>query len=319
MHCNRAIVLLLAALAIAAAGAGYKPAYTADGKLMFPADYRQWQYVSSGVGMSYQAPGATPPRTPGFSNIFVQPWAYREFEKTGRWPDKTIFVLEAYRSGTHASINKQGYFQDSFSGIEAEVKDPAHSPDVWSYYNFGTGTSAATAFAKDSCWECHEKNAAVEHSFSQFYPRLLDVALAKNTIKPGVYIAPNVSRIRELIVAKGWDAAETALQEAKRREPEASIFDEASLNALGYQLIAAKHPDAAVKVMQRVTRDYPDSINALDSLADAFAAAGRSDQAIETSRTLLARVEKTPPNPLTEALAKAAKERIAKLTPSAKD
>jgi len=312
------IVFTLSALALligaAARDTDYKPQYGADGKLLIPSGYRQWQYVSSGVGMSYNAPTATPPRSPGFSNIFVQPWAYREYKATGKWPEKTMFVLEAYSSATNAAPNRQGYFQDSFAALEAEVKDSSHSPDVWSYYNFGTGPGPAAAFAKNQCWQCHEDHAAVEHSFTQFYPELLEVALAKQTLKAGIYIPPNVKRIRELIVSSGWPAAEQALAQAKEKAPDAAIFTEAALNGLGYQLIGAKHPAEAVKVMQRVTRDYPSSLNALDSLADAYDAAGDKQLAVETSKTLIARAEKeTPQTPLIAALKKSAEDRIARL------
>jgi hypothetical protein len=29
-----------------------------------------------------------------FTNVFVPQWAYREFVATGKWPDKTIFLVE---------------------------------------------------------------------------------------------------------------------------------------------------------------------------------------------------------------------------------
>jgi len=40
--------------------------------------------------------------------------------------------------------------------------------------------------SKNDCWKCHDQNAAVEHSFVQFYPELLKIARAKSTLKPGV-------------------------------------------------------------------------------------------------------------------------------------
>jgi len=310
-----AAVLLVAVLLAAATDHDYRPQYTKDGQLIFPADYRQWQFVSSGLGMSYSASRPGAPRAPGFSNIFVQPWAYRTFKASGKWPDKTIFILEAYRSGTHASINKQGYFQDSFNGIEAEVKDSEHSPDVWSYYNLGSNPTSAAALPKNACWECHDKNAAVEHSFTQFYPELLDVALQKKTVKEGIYIAPSLNRLRDLIVTKGWGEGERALEEAKRHDAEASILDEASLNALGYQLIAAKRGGDAVKVMERATREHPDSLNAMDSLADALVVAGEKERALEVSQTILKKVEGEH-TALGDALAKASKERMAVLSAS---
>src|SRR5436853_3971925 len=82
-----------------------KPRYTADGKLLRPADYREWVFLSSGLGMNYgpSAAGASAP--PAFTNVFVQPEAYRAFQQSGRWPEGTILMLEIYNSVTHGSIN----------------------------------------------------------------------------------------------------------------------------------------------------------------------------------------------------------------------
>src|ERR1700761_4861320 len=94
------IILCIAAslslLALVNAPAAETPdpviAYSADGQLKFPVDYRQWVFLSSGVGMTYGPVGdAGGPAPPMFDNVFVNPEAYRSFLKTGRWPDKSIF------------------------------------------------------------------------------------------------------------------------------------------------------------------------------------------------------------------------------------
>jgi hypothetical protein len=69
-----------------------------------------------------------------------------------------------------------------------EVKDEKRFADKWAYFNFdGVEKEAgATTPSQNACWKCHEQNAAVEHSFVQFYPELLKVAREKGTIKAGV-------------------------------------------------------------------------------------------------------------------------------------
>ncbi len=74
------------------------PKFTSDGKLEFPADYREWIYLSSGLGMNYSRGSNEGP--PSFDNVFVHPTAYREFMKTGHWPDLTMFILEVRRSAS---------------------------------------------------------------------------------------------------------------------------------------------------------------------------------------------------------------------------
>jgi len=161
------------------------PQFTADGKLVRPAGYRKWVYVSSGYGMSYsQSPGGMQM----FTNVFVSPSAYDSFVANGKWPDKTMFVLEVYGSTSRGSINKHGSYQTDLSGLDVEVKDQARFPDKWAYFNFSEMATSASADtpSKNDCWKCHEQNAAVEHSFVQFYPELLKIARAKGTIKAGV-------------------------------------------------------------------------------------------------------------------------------------
>jgi hypothetical protein len=162
---------------------GDGPRYTGTA-LVRPADYREWIFLSSGLGMTYEPPSANP-RPPTFGNVFVNPSSYRSFMQTGKWPDKTIFVLEFRNSDSEASINRSGRFQTSLAAVEAEVKD-SRFPDGWAFFNL-RGDSAEPMSAADSapCIDCHTKNTAVERTFVQFYPTLLDVARRMKTLKPG--------------------------------------------------------------------------------------------------------------------------------------
>ena len=74
--------------------------------------------------------------------------------------------------------------------IEAEVKD-ARFPDGWAFYAFGQAgalrdaTAPLAGEAAASCVECHTKHTAVERTFVQFYPTLLEIARQKRTLNPG--------------------------------------------------------------------------------------------------------------------------------------
>jgi hypothetical protein len=92
-------------------------------------------------------------------------------------------------SGSDASINKTGRFQTSLASLEVEVKDIARfPPDGWAFFAFGAGEKAtltAPPLAKTSdCYECHTKHTAVDNTFVQFYPTLLEVARQKGR-QPG--------------------------------------------------------------------------------------------------------------------------------------
>jgi Cytochrome P460 len=182
-----ASLLFLATANKSRADATSGPQFTADGKLHRPEGYRRWVYVSSGYAMSYSQ---TPDSMQMFTNVFVTPPAYDYYLANGKWPDKTMFVLEVYGSASRGSINKSGKYQDDFVGLEAEVKDEARFPDKWAYFEFGTdrATASADTPSQNVCWKCHEQNAAVEHSFVQFYPELLKIAREKGTLKPSVHL-----------------------------------------------------------------------------------------------------------------------------------
>jgi hypothetical protein len=162
----------------------HTPQYTPDGQLVFPSNYREWVYLSSGLGMTYTGPMGED--DPMFTNVFVTPEAYRAFTVTGKWPDKTVFVVEERGSSRKGSINKGGHYQSEFMGLGVEVKDESRFPEKWAYFAFGPRSESTKARPKDKCWQCHEDHAAVEHSFVQFYPTLKPIAQKFGTYKTAV-------------------------------------------------------------------------------------------------------------------------------------
>jgi hypothetical protein len=151
--------------------------------LAFPDAYREWVFLSAGLGMNYgpNAPAAGQPQS--FTNVYVNPSSYRAFMKTGTWPDRTMFVLEIRGSASEGSINRSGRYQTDLRAIEANVKD-ARLPGGWGFYDFGRNTAAVAPLPQTAtCYSCHRDNTAVEHTFVQFYPALMDVARRMGTVK----------------------------------------------------------------------------------------------------------------------------------------
>ena len=168
---------------------GDGPRYENGTDLVFPADYRTWTFLGAGLGMTYEDEGgAGNPQM--FSNVFVNPSSHAHFLETGAWPDRTAFVLEFRQSGSEASINRAGRFQGDLVMLEAEVKD-SRFEDGWAFFNFGRAGALADAAVPLTgervarCIECHTEHTAVERTFVQFYPTLLEVAREKGTLKPG--------------------------------------------------------------------------------------------------------------------------------------
>jgi cytochrome P460 len=187
-----ALILAAAVLTQSEAGAQQSlsdgPRFTASNELARPTDFREWIFVTSGLGMTYnEVVAGTPARVPNFTNVYVNPSSYRSFMKTGQWPEKTIFVLEVRASQSEGSINKAGNFQSDLVAIEASVKDSSRYSGKWAYFNFGRGADLKDKVealpTTANCYACHSSNAAVDNTFVQFYPTLLEVAREKNTLR----------------------------------------------------------------------------------------------------------------------------------------
>jgi cytochrome c553 len=145
------------------------PQYTNGDELMRPQDYREWVFISSGFRLSKNpspAVGAT------FTNVFVNPSAYKQFLTTGNWPDKTVLVEEKRTSSNKGSLNKTSQFQTELVGISVQVKDAARFTDKWAYFSFDSSAQTAHANPKAACGQCHHDQGAVDSTYVQFYPTL---------------------------------------------------------------------------------------------------------------------------------------------------
>ena len=169
-------------MAVAVAAAADGPQFTLDGRMTPPRDYRQWVFLSSGLGMTYGPLAST--REPRFDNVFVNPSAYQRFLETGTWPDGTVLVLEVRGSQSKGSINQGGHFQGDVRGVEVHVKDEKRFPRKWAFFGFEGEAPAKAMPTTSNCFTCHEQHGAVDTTFVQFYPTLLPVAKAKGTLKP---------------------------------------------------------------------------------------------------------------------------------------
>jgi hypothetical protein len=191
-----ALVLSFAWAATAQQPATDGPRYQNGTELLRPGNYREWIFLSSGLGMTYDLPVGSPPTGspagPRFGNVFVNPSSYRGFVQSGVWPNGTIFILEGRNSSSLDSINQNGHFQTNLTRLEAEVKD-ARFPSGWAYFTFGAAPNLADAAAplagdalkRGQCVECHTEHGAVERTFVQLYPTLIEIARLKRTLKPG--------------------------------------------------------------------------------------------------------------------------------------
>jgi cytochrome P460 len=170
--------ILLAALALGFFQKDEALRFNGNGEMIFPEHYREWVWLTSGLGMSYTSTSENP--NPDFDNVFVSPQAYRSFVTTGSWPNGSVLILEVRGSHGRGSINQAGRYQGDLQEVEAHVKK---ADGTWAFYGFGGGAKPARVIPRQAnCYSCHEQHAVVDTTFVQFYPTLLKVAREKKTL-----------------------------------------------------------------------------------------------------------------------------------------
>jgi hypothetical protein len=191
---NVAVLLPLVLIAAGACAAGLPsaqpkpksaagPQYSDKGELQRPTDFRTWVFVGSNIGLGYKkkAPKEKE-RHPAagigdFHNVYINPEAYEHYVKTGKFPDRTMLVMDVYESKERdpQDIVAKGYFPGNQLQIEVAVKNsmrPDSSKTDWAYYVFPANQSTAKAFPDGACYQCHRKHADDDNVWTQFYPTL---------------------------------------------------------------------------------------------------------------------------------------------------
>ena len=81
-------------------------------------------------------------------------------------------MLEVRHTGTDRRPNRAGLFQVEAVGLEAHVLDASKGGSR--FYDFDGKPSGTPLPATSSCNTCHAEHGAVDNTFVQFYPELLE-------------------------------------------------------------------------------------------------------------------------------------------------
>ena len=171
-----AVVLPVAVMAVFGAEPT-KPAAVFEGKdtLLRPTGYREWVFVGSSLGLSYEKGEKERSGPPEYKNVYIDPAAYRAYKATGKFPQGTVLVLETAAGDEKREPGLRGSYQKEFTGLSAAVKDSDRFADGWAYFQFG-GADRPRAKAQPAkaaaCYDCHRAKAADDNVFTQFYPVL---------------------------------------------------------------------------------------------------------------------------------------------------
>ncbi|MGI9433455.1 MAG: cytochrome P460 family protein [Geminicoccaceae bacterium] len=162
-----------------------RAAFTAEGAVKIPQNWREWIYVGTPLTPNALNGGEAP--FPEFHNVYIEPSAWEHYKTSGEFADGTQIAKELVsvrendndEDGSSIEVSGQGYFQGEFIGLELTVKDTekfADQPGGWVYYSFGHQPEpyeqTAEPFPAEDCNSCHEANAEEDFVFTQFYPVL---------------------------------------------------------------------------------------------------------------------------------------------------
>lgn len=183
---RRRISLALCIALVQVTAVAGSPQYTADNRIVIPTDYREWIFLTSSLDLNYDraVPGAV--RAPSLlDNVFVNPSAYAEFASTGHWPDGTVLVKENRLAASAGTISKSGKYQTAVVSMELHVKDAKRFAGQWAFFVSDGKTPGQYVPTSEDCYSCHAAHGAVDTTFVQFYPTLLQIASAKGTLAAG--------------------------------------------------------------------------------------------------------------------------------------
>ncbi|HXR89797.1 MAG TPA: cytochrome P460 family protein [Steroidobacteraceae bacterium] len=158
--------------------------YAAHDQLVVPKNYRSWIFLTSSLDLNYDepVPGAATSRSL-LDNVFVNPSAYAQFVKTGRWPDGTVLIKENRLAASAGTLSRSGKFQTQIVSMELHVKDQKRFPGQWAFFVTDGKAPARYVAPGAACYSCHADHGAVESTFVQFYPTLLQIASDKGTLE----------------------------------------------------------------------------------------------------------------------------------------
>ena len=141
--------------------------------LLCPAGYREWVFVGSSFGVRH----GPMPSSGMYHNVYINPAAYREYARSGNFPDGTVMVVETLSAETKQEPELQASYEKEFVALEVSVKDSSRFDGGWGFYDFTDGARKLKLEAQvlpqsAGCLACHREKAATDHVFTQFYPVL---------------------------------------------------------------------------------------------------------------------------------------------------
>ena len=105
--------------------------------------------------------------------------------------------------------------------------------------------------------------------------------------KEAVTMPENIRVLDDIDQPSGAAKVEQRLSEARKQDPNAMLFDEATVNFIGYEHMQSGDVKSAIEIFNLNVKAFPKSPNVYDSLSDAYVADGQKQPAQENAKKAL--------------------------------
>jgi dienelactone hydrolase len=105
--------------------------------------------------------------------------------------------------------------------------------------------------------------------------------------KQAAKVPAEVAILDEIDEPGGAAKVSKKLQQAQQKDPNAELFQEASVNFMGYEHLQSGDTAGAIEILKLNVEAYPKSPNVYDSLGDIYLAAGEKELARENAQQAL--------------------------------
>ncbi|NNG16453.1 MAG: tetratricopeptide repeat protein [Gemmatimonadales bacterium] len=119
------------------------------------------------------------------------------------------------------------------------------------------------------------------NDFINRFPPTLEVLPQPLTVIRQIKLPSLTDVLTTALQSGGIEPMRSAYRAWKSDATTGSVFTEAEVNQLGYQLMGRNQLEAATELFKLNVESYPQSFNVYDSLAEAYMNAGKNDEAIK--------------------------------------
>jgi dienelactone hydrolase len=259
-------------------------------------------------------------RSPTFGAAGGSCGVHQAVQLASRHPEVRTLVLLA---GDTNAEGEDFLADNPWLPVFAAAARDDHGEVVWTRWVQGFSANPANRFAEYADGghgtEIFRVHADLEPAIAGWFEEHLIARPVERPAAGSPAAAPRPgpsAEIRDSLLRPGGVAAARARHAAKAEGTSAPRPPEGVVNLLGYQQLQDDEPAAAIELFELNVELYPDSANVYDSLADAYLAAGRRDDALSTAREALARLPADPAqdDPREEAIRGAAQAKVDQLT-----